>query len=347
MAAPFQDPDAAYNSIFFGKATAATFGAGYFSGGGRYRFIYPGPNTTFEFSNETVITSQNIAYVKADFTHVTDGESLYQKICVPSPTSISSASTTPSIVSAPVTATPTASIQNEPRAAEPTVPGYPDPIYISSDMVVSGYFLNGSSYDDVAVLSVLSFEPNSPAEFQDLVQGFLSEAKSRGKTKIIVDLSSNGGGYILQGYDLYRQFFPHTLQDGFTRFRENDAFSTCAEIISNEIPPNYDPSTAPVQLIYDYENPSNYRYDLDIHDRPFPSFDRKFKPHTFKGDKFTSIVRWNLNDPLTTINTTFGLGIEITGYGTRQNFTQLFAAEDIIMVCQFTIELFVKNCITI
>ena len=43
-------------------------------------------------------------------------------------------------------------------------------------------------------------------------------------------------------------------------------------------------------------------------------------------------MRWNLNDPLTTTNTTYGMGIEITGYGSRQNFTQPFAAADIILL---------------
>ena len=43
-------------------------------------------------------------------------------------------------------------------------------------------------------------------------------------------------------------------------------------------------------------------------------------------------MRWNFNDNLTTTNTTYGLGTDITGYGSRANFTQPFAAEDIIMV---------------
>lgn len=103
---------------------------------------------------------------------------------------------------------------------------------------MSGYFLD-EAYGDVAVLAVLNFQPVSSAEFQAVVQGFISEAKSSGKTKIVIDLSANGGGYILQGSDLYRQFFPQTEQDGFSRFREHKAFLTIAEIISNSIPANY------------------------------------------------------------------------------------------------------------
>jgi hypothetical protein len=276
-----------------------------------------------------VVTFQNIAQVKASFIGVTDGESFYREFCAvtapisPIPTATSTAS---------VAATPTASVQS--RAVD-NVPGYPEPIAISSDHVVSGYFLDGSPYDDVAVLAVLNFEPHSPAEFQAVVDNFISEAKKNCKTKIIVDLSSNGGGYILQGYDLYRQFFPHTVQDGFGRFREQEMLLTIAEVISNEIPPNYDPHTASHVLIQDYETPFNFRFDLNRHDRSFSSFEDKFSPHRFQGDDYTSIVRWNLNDPLLTTNTTFGIGMEITGYGARRNFTQPFAAEDIIMVNQY------------
>jgi hypothetical protein len=52
----------------------------------------------------------------------------------------------------------------------------------------------------------------------------------------------------------------------------------------------------------------------------------------FNGDDFTEILRWNLDDPTTTTDPVYGLGETITGYGNRANFTQPFAAEDIIMV---------------
>ena len=86
-------------------------------------------------------------------------------------------------------------------------------------------------------------------------------------------------------------------------------------------------------MIDNYETYFDYRYDLNLTDQPFSSFEDKFAPHVYKGDYYSGLVRWNLNDPLTTVNTTYGIGIEITGYGTRQNFSQPFAAENIIMVC--------------
>jgi len=73
-------------------------------------------------------------------------------------------------------------------------------------------------------------------------------------------------------------------------------------------------------------------------------FDDKFEPAVFNGDNFTQIIRWNLSDPLTTINFTYGLGMDVTGYRSRQNFTQPFAADDIVMLydgyCASTCTLF-------
>ncbi len=329
LAAPLQGPDAAYNAMFFEKAFPAAAigsGLGYFSGGGRFRYIYPGANTTIEFANGTRTTYQNIAFVKGDFSGVTDGASLFRRFC---PFAFP-ALTSPTPILTP-TPTPTPSKRSEPRAAN-TVTGYPTSNIISSDNVVSGYYLPDGPLDDVAVLVALDFLPNSPLEFQTVVQNFIADAKRDGKTKIVIDLSANGGGYILNGYDMYRQFFPQIEQDGFSHIRENPAMLTIAKIISDSVSPYFNPANASDTAISDYVEFFNYRYDLNMSDRHFSSFEDKFAPHVNKGDPYTSILGWDLNDPLTTTNDTYGIGMEITGYGTRRNFTQPFAAKDIILV---------------
>ena len=258
-----------------------------------------------------------------------DGESFYQKFCTgPAPTAATNQST-PTMPALPPTATTTAH-------------GYPTPVVISSDQQVSGYFLDDDpAYDDVAVLSMVSFDPNFPAEFQSVIQTLISDAKAAGKTKLVIDLSSNGGGIILTGYDAFRQLFPNIVQDGFTRFREHEAFDVLSKQIS-AISANFSAATATDEQINAYESIANYRYDLNLTDRKFLTYADKFAPVEFNGDNFTQIIRWNLNDPLTTTNYTYGLGETITGYGNRQNFTQPFAAEDIIMVKQIPIVEYLK-----
>lgn len=324
------DPDASYNSVFFSKAFAAANPAGwegYFAGSGRFGYIWPGPQTEIRFENGTTRTYPTIARVIGNFTGVTDGESMYQKFCTGhKPPTSSEATKTNTTTTTPA-------------------PGYPSPVVISSDHVVSGYFLNSTRNSDVAVLSMLSFSPQTPAEFQAVVQSFLAEAKAAGKTKLVVDLSANGGGYILQGYDTFRQLFPQIEQDGFTRFRYTEALAVMAEVYASAIPADFDPETSPSdELINMYESVPNYRYDLNLTDGHFPSIADKFGPHEYNGDNFTGIIRWDLNDPLTTVNATYGMGMEITGYGSRRNFTQPFAAEDIILLydgyCASTCTLF-------
>ncbi|RDL38990.1 ClpP [Venustampulla echinocandica] len=313
-----QNPDALYNNLFYELALDAQFTSspytGYFAGSGRAGNIYPGPETKIQFENGTTKTYQNYARVIGDFNGVTDGPSMYRKFC-----------TGPS--SAPVD---DADFPTKRDTGKPT--GYPEPQSISSDKQVAGYFLDGDpDYEDVAVLSMLSFEPKFPAEFQIVIQNFISDAKAAGKTKMIIDLSGNGGGIILNGYDAFRQFFPHIVQDGFTRFREHDAFDIMSRQISN-FTSGFKMETASTNEVIASQSVLDYRSDLNLTNQRFQSYEDKFTPQNYNGDKFTSILRWNLSDPLLTTSYQWGLGMTITGYGDRQNFEQPFAAKDIIIV---------------
>lgn len=91
----------------------------------------------------------------------------------------------------------------------------------------SGYFLEGDGYDDVAVLSVPSFVSATEDEipFQIVNTYLINRAVAAGKKKLIIDVSANGGGTILQGYDLFKQLFPQILPYGATRYRAHKAFN--------------------------------------------------------------------------------------------------------------------------
>ncbi|KAH9213176.1 hypothetical protein DL95DRAFT_390761 [Leptodontidium sp. 2 PMI_412] len=331
-----QDADAAYNTMFYEKAfTAGGIGNGYFSAGGRIRYIYPGSNTTFTFANGTTLVTENIAKVKGLFNAVTDGASFYTRFCT-GPKAFSAAD---------ASEVAEEEIEEEELAPSVVAPGYPAPVVITSDGIVSGYYLNGTGFEDVAVISLLAFESESIVEFQSVAEQFFAAAKRDGKTKLVIDLSANGGGYILQGYDLFRQLFPSIIQDGYSRWRESDTFLAIAEIYSANSA-NFNAETATPDLINQYESTFNYRYDLNLTNQPFSSFKDKFGPNVINGVDYTEIMRWNLDDPLTTSNETFGLGTDVTGYGSRKNFTQPFAAENIIMLldgyCASTCTLFAE-----
>ncbi|KAI6244692.1 Peptidase S41 family protein ustP [Erysiphe necator] len=319
--------DAGYNSFFFSKATfALSQSNGFFASGGRGRFIYPGPSTTITLSNGTSLSFDNVARIRGDFTGVDSGEAFYQKFCDPN-----------RVLNAPASAAPITS-------SSPLVPGYPPAVIKTNATGVSGYYLEGDEYEDVAVLSVLTFESQSPPEYQKVVENFFAYAKRDGKKKLLIDLSQNGGGLIFLGYDMFRQLFPGILQDGNSRWRANENFKAIAEIFS-DLSRNFDPNTSDSQTLVVQANlPFNFREDLNISDEPFKTFDSKFGPFEFKNDEFTNLMRWNLSDPILTKNSTFGIGTDVTGYGSRQNFTQPFAPENIILlydgICASTCTIF-------
>jgi hypothetical protein len=292
-----QDPDALYNNVFYELAFDAQSGGGYggyFAGSGRFGQIYPGPNTTFEFEKGETSTFQNYETVPENFSEVVDGLSFFQKFCS-GPHTVPQASN----VTYPFPTVP-------PLPPTATVPayGYPTPVIISGDDQVSGYFLDDDpAYSDVAVLSMLSFEPEFPAEFQSVVQTFISDAKAAGKTKLVIDLSANGGGVILVGYDTFRQLFPSITQDDFTRFREHEAFNILSEQLSSYVT-EFDAETSDAEHIFAYESVPDYHFDLNETDVNFLTDEDKFAPQDWNGDNFTNIIRWNLSDPLTTTNTT-------------------------------------------
>jgi len=210
------------------------------------------------------------------------------------------------------------------------------PIYSRdrADDLQSGYFLEGEGYDDVAVLSVNSFVSAEADElpFQIVNTAFLNAAKAAGKTKLIIDVQANGGGTILQGYDLFKQLFPQVDPYGATRFRAHEALDLIGEEVSwysGQFPRSLDLNASVLNYL---STAYNYRTDIDVNGENFHSWLGKYGPQTFGPgpDNFTNIIRWNLSDVLTPLNSG---GIIVSGYQNRSNITtQPFAAEDIIVV---------------
>jgi hypothetical protein len=203
--------------------------------------------------------------------------------------------------------------------------------------LIGGYFLD-DEYSDVAVLSVPSFVGiTAQEEFQSTAADFLAAAKAAGKKKLVIDVSANGGGTILLGYDLYKLLFPneidHAAADRYRAFEStrilNQKFSEAAEGIPRVVVPENDTLFEPIEEIV--SSVFNYRSDVDVNLEKFSSWEEKFGPGLQqKGDNFTNLMRWDLSDPLTPLNSG---GIYVHGYGPLSNYTQQpFAAEDIVVV---------------
>lgn len=334
-----QDKDALWNNMFWIPAQVSLgssgTGTGTFSGGGRGRYPYPGATTTLTFANGTSVTNQNQARVLVPFDGITSGADIYHtyfavpKLAFANALELATATTSSvsSTAAVPSTSSSTAT-SNTPA------PGYPTPVIRQSNNLNGGYFLDGADYADVAVLSVPSFVGlgSAEVEFQYVNSQFIADALAANKTKLIIDVSANGGGTILQGYDLFKQLFPSILPYGATRFRAHEALNLIGEEYSY-VAGMYPRSLAENDTIQDIESSAyNYRTDADINYEPFTSWAEKFGPHAYgpANDTFTSIIRWNLSDVLTPDNSG---GIYVSGYLNRSNVTvQPFARDNIIIV---------------
>ena len=163
---------------------------------------------TVTYDNGQVKSRDSVANFRAgvNFTGINSGEDYYNHFCNPD-LAAASTTTSTSTTAAPTSTTSTLAVP------APTIEGYPFPVARDSGSnTTSGYFLNGTGYDDVAVLAVSSFAPNDDEDFvayltnfQDTIASFLKQSKDAGKKRLVIDVSANGGGFVVAGYELFAQ----------------------------------------------------------------------------------------------------------------------------------------------
>ncbi|KAI2485515.1 Peptidase S41 family protein [Pyrenophora tritici-repentis] len=322
-----QDRDALYNNVFYSlpQVSLGTSGAatGTFSGGGRGRLVYPGPTTTLTFANGTSYTMENFARPIIAFRGITTGKELAERWIYWGSSGQASAK---------------ASTQEAATVAVPvigsTAPGYPTPIEAGPQNLINGYYIDAPGYEDVAVLSVPNFVGNGGEDtetaFKLTTQNFLPKAAADGKTKLIIDLQANGGGTVLQGYDMFKQLFPDQDPYGASRFRAHEALDLIGQATSqfaskfprNEISENY--TIGQAQSSY-----FDYNFDMKVDGTPFSSWDEKIGPQEVNGALYTTLVRYNLTDPYIPY-----IGIDVSGYNQPANVTlkQRFKPENIVLL---------------
>jgi hypothetical protein len=100
---------------------------------------------------------------------------------------------------------------------------------------VAGYFMNTPGFQDVAVLKIITFEPqgdDSGVEFQSVIKQFLGNATSAGMKKLIVDLRENGGGATYLLLDTFMQLFPSMTPFSAQRYRAQEQFRLIGDSVS-------------------------------------------------------------------------------------------------------------------
>ncbi|KAF2280549.1 uncharacterized protein EI97DRAFT_439551 [Westerdykella ornata] len=241
------------------------------------------------------------------------------------------------------------------QLSEPTATGYPVPVMLHSEAVIGGYYLSGQGYDNVAVLSIPSFQPTSDAgveEFQDLIGQFLERASKAGKTRLVIDLRGNGGGFANLGYDLFKQLFPEEDPWVATRFRANEAFDILGQFLEAALQDvTYEIALADFKtngldgnIAFAYQTMFNYKVPLTVDGKNFTSWAQYFGPHEVNGDKVTTVARKDFNNFFSD-----DLAFDVTGYASRAGKLkkQFFKGDSIVMLqdggCGSTCALFAEQ----
>ncbi|KAL1602739.1 hypothetical protein SLS60_006160 [Paraconiothyrium brasiliense] len=329
--ADFHDADTRWNALFPSQALIAS-GVNFL---GSFRTgIYQGPNTTMAFANGTAKSTMNVAVVLGNFTGVIDGSTFFHKFCS-GPAVTTAASST--AFNATNTTVPT---QNP----IPSHVGYPKAVLIHPNLSLGGYWINDTGYDDVAVMSMPSYESPDVQLYQNIMRDFIRMSVRAGKTKMIFDLRGNGGGNAILGYDSFKQVFPQADQDPFggTRFRANDALNVVGQMTrdfnanktfvqSNSMAFKEAFGQLTMNDISLFTSGFSFQHQLDIDNKALGSWEQMFGPETVNSDKFTTTLRYNFTDE---VSYTYP-GFSVIGFLKNANETrtpQPFKAHDIVML---------------
>ena len=314
------DGHARFNTLFPNQAGLSLGnggGYGFFESG-----IYDGPNTTYTFSNGTNWTFDNVAVLSGDFTGVDSGATFFSKFCQPKSPSTStglSASSTSFVTSA--TPTPTSTSVSQP--VNNTAFGYPSAQFLHPAKAIGGYYLNDTP--EVAVLSVPNFQPTyeAPAnntqaqiDFQTVAREFLKKATGDNKSKLVIDLRFNTGGWTVLAFDLFKLIFPNLEPYQATRRHAHQAFEQLTDVTADNL---YKLLSLATNLSNITEAELAVAGILSIFVQPtyttptddaFETTQQFYGPHVFNNDNFTSLSAWNLSSP-------FGIAssFPLSGYG--------------------------------
>lgn len=170
-------------------------------------YQYPEDYTNLTFANGTVLPVEICAFVTSSTwsTDIIDGKSLTDFFCI----APAQSSTSSPLSNATSTPSPTPISAMATGTTAPTLLGYSySAVAKDPNNQVAGYFLNGTGFDDTAILRIASFanetaDPTSAAStFVNTTRDFFAAVRSANKTKLIIDVSGNGGGNTILPVDV-------------------------------------------------------------------------------------------------------------------------------------------------
>ncbi|KAL6860811.1 hypothetical protein J3F83DRAFT_747613 [Trichoderma novae-zelandiae] len=332
-----QDPDARYNNMMTNVPINRDGSVG---GGGYAGFgTFPGAHEfNLTYANGTEQSLPLTAFVSSrlgtDFTFET-GDELWDAACKPQPASSDDSSKKKRAESSP-------SAKEKPAPAT-----YPKPTVKDPFNLIIGYLPDDKGLEDVAVLTVPTFETedaasgipaNEIANFALEAQDFVQKAIAAGRSKVIIDVTNNGGGVVASGFALVSVFFPNMTIFSATRYRSTPGTQFVVEAFSRH------PDSEALGLgqsgffVPDFVKPDQKT--------TFDSVEDFLGPFDVLGVPSTAIVAENnfaeTNETATPINI-FGQG------GILNGTTPPFAPENIVLLtdgqCSSTCTIFANHMI--
>lgn len=301
------DIETRYNVMLYSQAINSLAGAG----PGKFPLpAWDGAWTNLTFSNSTKRYIANYATTSRDFTGVNSGVSFFQKFCIGSPS--------------PAAAAPT--------QIGPTAIGYPYSVTKSNNNAVSGYFLNDTGFQDVAVLCIPTFNVNYPnetfndgaVEFQSIVRQFFAACRTAEKQKLVIDLRGNPGGDSVLPPDLFAQLFPKQKPFWSINLADNAAFRAIG-LAAERYLEKTDLKTKNLTL-YNAERQklvfNDYTNSLDLNGQPFSSFDEMYGPVKLHEAQFTKQLLRNVGDQsATSSREAFELTIQLSQFSDTRSYS--------------------------
>ncbi|EPS41573.1 hypothetical protein H072_4525 [Dactylellina haptotyla CBS 200.50] len=324
-----QSPDARFNGLSPSKGrTGQVQGDGFF----RHRRRYPGKDGfSVRFANGTTQDYQFTASIAGNFANVTDANSFYD-VFVKGGQMLASAPN-PRCGKDGVLSR-VGRIGKKVNAWREHTPISPPQVGLKPEMtdkggIFAGYFLKS----DTAVIKLTAFAPECWSDVPEtigMIQKFLNLCRQRKATKLILDITNNGGGYIMMGYDLFMQLFPDTLPYSGQRNRECAAglieARAFADLSFDRLATIANSNDTEKSALAFAATWSNWAYSVNLNDdyKPFKNVEELIGPVRINKDRYSSLWRFNATEPI------FGLGVE--DYNAQPSLTQPFAAENIILL---------------
>lgn len=297
-----------YNNLF--PSNAHTLGArSNGTGGWAQNRLWPGPSHTLKLKNGTVITVETQAELLTPLTHFPwrDGPSLYDKLCVDGNNATKNFTTTPESIGS---------------AKKMPLEGYPEPFTRSEGDEITGYLPDHPALKDVAVLSVPTFGTIYAKSFSRAAKDLIKNATAQGRSKMIIDISSNSGGAITSSLDLFKMFFPEKLPYTASRYRAHHGLNLLGKISLNG-----DSDDGIIERDLQYINRAGEAVTPDL-EHNITSWQRLYGPHKTVGMNSTTLISTTNTKLLSTERS------PISGYGPipLDPKTAPFKAEDIVLV---------------